>query len=149
MPLSRRVARFNRMVTNPILGRLAPWLPGFGVIYHRGRKSGRVYHNPVNVFRRGDGYVVALTYGSHTDWVKNVLAAGECDLYTRGQRHHLVNPTVYTDTERSGLPAHARAILAMFNVTEFLALTKSTTARSAPSSDPSRARTTESSGPSE
>jgi deazaflavin-dependent oxidoreductase (nitroreductase family) len=125
------------MVTNPILGRLAPWLPGFGVIYHRGRKSGRVYHNPVNVFRRGDGYVVALTYGSSADWVKNVLAAGQCDLYTRGQCHHLVNPTLYTDTERRGIPAPHRAILTKFNVTEFLALTRSTAARSAPYSDPS------------
>lgn len=128
MPLSRRVARFNRVVTNPILGRLAPWLPGLGVIYHRGRRSGRVYHTPVNVFRRGDGYVVALTYGSRADWVKNVLAAGQCDLCTRGQRHHLVNPILYTDTERSGLPAPVRAILTMANVTEFLALTESTAA---------------------
>jgi deazaflavin-dependent oxidoreductase (nitroreductase family) len=131
MPLSRRIARFNRVVTNPILGRLAPWLPGFGVIYHQGRKSGRTYHNPVNVFRRGDGYVVALTYGSHADWVKNVLAAGQCDLYTCGQRHHLVNPRLYVDAERSGMPKPARAILTMANVTEFLALTSSTAARSA------------------
>jgi deazaflavin-dependent oxidoreductase (nitroreductase family) len=125
MSLSRRMARFNRVVTNPLLGRLAPWLPGFGVIYHRGRKSGRVYHNPVNVFRRGDGYVVALTYGSRADWVKNVLAAGQCDLSTRGQCHHLVNPTLYIDTERRGLPAPARAILTIFNITEFLALSQS------------------------
>ena len=89
MPLSRRVARFNRLVTNPIIGTLAPWLPGFGVIFHRGRTTGRSYHNPVNVFRRSDGYVVALGYGSHADWVKNVLAAGECDLVSRGRRHHL------------------------------------------------------------
>jgi hypothetical protein len=39
----------------------------------------------VNVFRAGDGYVIALTYGPETDWVKNVLAAGGCELRTRGQ----------------------------------------------------------------
>lgn len=130
MPLSRRMARFNRVVTNPILGRLAPWLPGFGVIYHRGRTSGRGYHNPVNVFRRDDGFVVALTYGSRTDWVKNVLAAGECDLLTRGQRYHLVNPTVYIDTERSGMPAPVRMILTAVKVTEFITLTLSASDRS-------------------
>jgi deazaflavin-dependent oxidoreductase (nitroreductase family) len=132
MPLPRRVARFNRVVTNPILGRLAPWLPGLGVIYHRGRKSGREYHNPVNVFRRGDGFVVMLTYGSRTDWVKNVLAAGECDLYTRGQRYHLVNPTLHTDPEyKKGILLPLRAVLTMFDVTEFLTLTRSTADRSA------------------
>jgi deazaflavin-dependent oxidoreductase (nitroreductase family) len=132
--LSRRIARFNRVVTNPIMGRLAPWLPGFGIvgiIYHRGRKSGREYRTPVNAFRRGDGYVLALTYGSRADWVKNVLAAGQCDLYTRGQRHHLVNPTLYIDTERSGIPAFFRWALIRLNVAEFLALTKSTVSHSA------------------
>ncbi|WP_051111842.1 methyltransferase family protein [Sciscionella marina] len=39
-------------VTDPLLGRLAPWCPGFGVIYHRGRRSCREYHNPICVFRR-------------------------------------------------------------------------------------------------
>jgi deazaflavin-dependent oxidoreductase (nitroreductase family) len=130
MSPSRRVARFNRVVTNPILGRIARWLPGLGVIYHRGRTSGRSYHTPVNVFRRGnDGYIIALTYSSRADWVKNVLAAGECDLYTRGQRHHLVNPILYTDTVRSGIPQPIRAALAMTKVSEFLALTRSTDTR--------------------
>lgn len=121
--LSTRIARFNRVVTNPILGRLAPWCPGFGVIYHRGRTSGREYHNPICVFRRHDSYVVALTYGPHADWVKNVLAAGECDLITRRQRHHLINPTLSVDPdERTAIPQPFRMILTAANVTEFLFL---------------------------
>lgn len=122
MPLSRRMARFNRIVTNNSIGRLAPWLPGFGVVRHRGRTSGREYHTPINVFRHGDTYLVALTYGSQADWVKNVLAAGACDLQTRGRRVHLVEPRLYTDPARKGLPASVRAFLALPNVTEFLAL---------------------------
>ncbi|MGH7129463.1 MAG: nitroreductase family deazaflavin-dependent oxidoreductase, partial [Planctomycetaceae bacterium] len=84
MPLSRRVARFNRVVTNRTIGRLAPRMPGFGVVHHKGRRSGREYRTPVNIFRRPDGCVIALTYGRGADWVRNVLAAGECDLLTRG-----------------------------------------------------------------
>jgi hypothetical protein len=38
-------------------------MPGLGVVVHRGRRSGRVYQTPVNVFATEDGYVVALTYG--------------------------------------------------------------------------------------
>ncbi|MCW2649692.1 MAG: hypothetical protein JWR32_668 [Mycobacterium sp.] len=132
MPLSRTMARFNRVVTNPIIGRIAPWCPGFGVIYHRGRKSEREYHNPVNVFRRRDdhsGFVVALTYGSQADWVKNVLAAGECDLVTRGHRYHLVEPVLYVDPQRKGLPTPVRLALTVVNVTEFLALRLAPTPR--------------------
>lgn len=130
MPFSPRMARFNRVVLNPIFRRLEPWLPHLGIIYHRGRVTGRGYHNPVQVFPHGDGYLIMLTYGSSADWVKNVLAAGECDLSTRGQRYHLVNPTLHADTDLRDIPAHFRVILTRFNITESLTLTRSTTARS-------------------
>src|SRR3712207_9529794 len=92
MPLPRAVARFNRSVTNPLLGRLAQHVPGFGVVIHTGRKSGREYRTPVNVFRRDDRYVIALTYGPDADWVRNVLAAGECSLVSRRRVLRLARP---------------------------------------------------------
>ena len=57
--LGRRVAHFNRLVTNRVAKRVAPWLPGFGVVAHLGRTSHRPYRTPVNVFRVDDGYVVS------------------------------------------------------------------------------------------
>jgi len=35
------------------------------------------------VIRRGDHYLFALTAGSEVDWLKNILAAGECQMCTR------------------------------------------------------------------
>ena len=32
---------------------VAPWMPGFGVVAHAGRRSGRRYQTPVNVFPAG------------------------------------------------------------------------------------------------
>ena len=61
-------------------------MPGFGVVVHHGRHSGRRYQTPVNVFPAKDGYLLALTYGQDTDWVKNALAAGGCELRTPGWR---------------------------------------------------------------
>jgi deazaflavin-dependent oxidoreductase (nitroreductase family) len=81
--LGRRTAWFNRHVTNRITRPLARWLPGFGVVEHIGRRSGRRYRTPVNVFRPGASYVIALTYGVESEWVQNVLAAEGCDLVTR------------------------------------------------------------------
>jgi hypothetical protein len=37
---------------------------------------------PVNVFRVPDGFLVALTCGRNSEWVKNVLAAGGAELET-------------------------------------------------------------------
>ena len=85
MPIPRTVGRWNKVGLNRVTRRIAPWLPGFGVVVHRGRRSGRRYRTPVNVFPTQDGYRFALTYGPDTDWVRNVLAAGGCELETRGR----------------------------------------------------------------
>src|ERR1700737_3598764 len=60
----RGVAAFNLLVTNRITSRFAPRLPGFGILTHVGRKSGRVYRTPVNVFRVPEGFLsLSLTVG--------------------------------------------------------------------------------------
>jgi deazaflavin-dependent oxidoreductase (nitroreductase family) len=123
MPLSRSVARFNRRVTNRLLGPLAPHLPGFGVIVHTGRKTHRLYRTPVNVFRRPGGYVIALTYGPETDWVRNVLASGGCALETRGRTLQLTRPRLFRDGQRRSMPAPVRVLLGLSDVADFLDLT--------------------------
>lgn len=122
MSTQRRLARFNRVFGNRIVGRILPRVPGFGAIHHHGRKSGRDYRTPVKVFRSGDSYVVSLPYGADSDWVKNVLAAGNCVLATRGQRVRMVEPTVYTDSGQAEIPAFLRKALKRVNATEFLEL---------------------------
>jgi len=61
---------FTTRVVNPIARRFAGRMPAFGVLIYRGRRSGRTYHTPINVFRRGDLYLFALTYGADVDWVR-------------------------------------------------------------------------------
>src|SRR5689334_12557137 len=100
MPLPRTVARLNRRATNRVLRPLAAYLPGFGVVVHRGRKTGRVYRTPVNVFARPGGCVVALTYGPESEWVRNVLAAGGCELRLGGRTLPFSRPRLVHDEER-------------------------------------------------
>jgi deazaflavin-dependent oxidoreductase (nitroreductase family) len=123
MPLPRALARFNRHATNHVLGSAAPFLPGFGVVVHTGRRSGRQYRTPVNVFRRRGGYVLALTYGAEADWVRNVLASGTCALETRGRRFLLSRPRLIHDERRLAVPAPVRLLVGLGNVSDFLDLT--------------------------
>ena len=122
MPLPRRLARFNRVVTNRVLGPFARYLPGFGIVWHVGRRSGRTYRTPVNVYRRGGGYVIALLYGADSQWVRNVLAAGGAEIETRSRRLHLVGPEVVHDPARSLVPKPVRVPLRLANVDEFMLL---------------------------
>lgn len=120
--LGRRMARFNRAVLNRLTRPLARRLPGFGVIVHRGRRSGRIHETPVNVFRRDDGYVIALTYGTHADWVQNVLAAGVCDLITRGRRLQVCLVHIRHDPQLLPVPPIVRPILRLIHVADFMHL---------------------------
>jgi deazaflavin-dependent oxidoreductase (nitroreductase family) len=122
MPLPRRLAKFNRIATNRVLGPLARFLPGFAVVSHVGRRSGRSYRTPVNLFRRRDDYVIALTYGADSQWVRNVLAAGAVDIETRGRHVHLVDPTVVREPDRSLVPKPVRVALSLAKVDEFMVL---------------------------
>ena len=122
MPIPRTVGRWNKVGLNRVTRRIAPWLPGFGVVEHRGRRSGRRYRTPVNVFATEGGYRFALTYGPETDWVKNVLAAGGCELRTRGRTIRLVAPRLYHDERRHGIRPLERRILRLLGVADFLAL---------------------------
>jgi deazaflavin-dependent oxidoreductase (nitroreductase family) len=122
MPLTRTVARLNRIALNRVARHVATWLPGMAVVVHRGRKSGRSYRTPVNIFRTVDGYVIALTYGPSADWVRNVLAAGEADLIVRRRRVHVTAPRVYRDPSRQAVGFLARPVLALLRVDDFLAL---------------------------
>jgi deazaflavin-dependent oxidoreductase (nitroreductase family) len=119
MPLPQSLARFNRKGTNRITRPLAAWLPGFGVVTHTGRTSGRVFTTPVNAFRRPGGWVFALTYGQG-DWVRNVMHAGGASLRTRGRDHGITNPRVERDPARRAVPGPVRAILGWLAVDEFL-----------------------------
>src|SRR5579859_652805 len=129
MPLPRSVARFNRRVTNRVLGPLAPHLPGFGVVIHRGRRSGRSYRTPVNVFGRPGGVVVALTYGPSADWVRNVLANDGCTLEMRGRRLRLRSPRLIHDESARSVPPMLRPVGRIGHVVDFLDLSLATPPR--------------------
>ena len=123
MPLPGWLARFNRRVSNPALRPLLDLLPYFGVVLHRGRKSGRVYRTPVMAFPRHDGFAMALTYGRRVDWLRNVLAASGCRLVYRGRPVDLVNPTVLPLRDvASAIPGWVRAILRLLRVENALLL---------------------------
>lgn len=120
MPLPRTLAEFNKRVTNRLMIHIAGWAPGFAIVRHQGRRTGRHYRTPVNVFRRGEDFLFALTYGEDASWVKNVLAAGGCSIRTRRHVVSLTDPVLYVDPDQSDIPAPASWVLHLIAVEHFL-----------------------------
>jgi len=121
----RWVAAFNLAVTNRITSRFAARLPGFGILTHIGQKSGTVYRTPVNVFRAPEGFLIALTYGRESEWVRNVIAAGGYELETRGVQYQLYSPTIVHDRTRRRFPIPVRIVLRLIGADDFMQLSAS------------------------
>ncbi len=116
------MARFNRRFTNRLALRVAGYLPGFAIVNHVGRNSGHAYRTPVNAFRTDGGYIIALTYGAESDWVQNVLAAGSCELQTRGRRVRLFNPRINTDPSKGWAPLPVKLMLDLIDAPQYMQL---------------------------
>src|SRR3954454_16536882 len=97
MPFPRALARLNRVGLNRIIRHVAPWFPGLGLVLHVGRRSGRVYRTPVNLFAADGHYTIALTYGAGSALVRNVRAEAACRIVPRSREIRLVEPRIVHD----------------------------------------------------
>jgi len=91
----RTVRRFIRAFVNPRMLATAG-TPGAyaSVIRHVGRMTGRVYRTPVVAELTGDGFVIALPYGTTANWVRNVLVSGSATLVHEGTTYRVDRPEI-------------------------------------------------------
>ncbi|MGW0158761.1 nitroreductase family deazaflavin-dependent oxidoreductase [Mycobacterium sp. NPDC003323] len=103
--------KFQIKYINPLMTPISRKMPGMSVIKHTGRTSGTEYETPVTPYRKGNTLAIGLIHGK-TNWVKNVLAAGQADIRVSGKDLHLVNPRVLpAGTVDRSLPFIARVML--------------------------------------
>jgi deazaflavin-dependent oxidoreductase (nitroreductase family) len=117
---------------NPLVLRLAGTrlLPLYGVIQHRGRRSGKLFHTPVVVRPTRDGFVVPLPWGEGTDWCRNVRAAGGCIVRWKGRDYPLAQPEVVDAAEaRAAFPAVQWAAMRRLGIGQCLRLRFATSSR--------------------
>lgn len=100
--------RLQHKYMNPVVKPIAHRLPGTSLVNHRGRKSGKPYSTVVTSYRKGDTLAVALGHGE-TDWVRNVMAAGEAEVGRFGKTIRVVNPRIVpVGGDLTGLPWRVR-----------------------------------------
>jgi deazaflavin-dependent oxidoreductase (nitroreductase family) len=103
MQLPRRMARFNRRVTNPLEMPFAGWAPMFAIIEHVGRRSGKAYRTPVSAFDIDvdgtPGIAVLLAYGPDCDWLKNLTAAAGGRITRKRKTFDITVPKVVSKAE--------------------------------------------------
>jgi deazaflavin-dependent oxidoreductase (nitroreductase family) len=109
----------------------AGWAPSFGILEHVGRRSGKPYRTPLNVFDAEvdgkPGVAILLSYGPDRDWVKNLNAAGGGQIKHYGRMHSYTDPRVVTKAEAAPhvKGVAARALFSMLPFEYALLLTRS------------------------
>jgi deazaflavin-dependent oxidoreductase (nitroreductase family) len=68
------------------------WFPLYAVVEHRGRRSGKAYEVPIALIASPDQFLICLPFGPGTNWARNVIAAGGCDVRWKGAVHHATAP---------------------------------------------------------
>ncbi|OBI38095.1 nitroreductase family deazaflavin-dependent oxidoreductase [Mycobacterium sp. E2238] len=128
MQMPQGLARFNRRVTNPIQRLWAGWLPPFAIVEHVGRRSGKPYRTPVNVFSADvdgkPGVAILLTYGPDRDWLKNLTAAGGGRMRRNGKGFGIADPRVVTKAEAAEHVTRGRTVFARLPFEDAVLLTK-------------------------
>ncbi|MBV8178073.1 MAG: nitroreductase family deazaflavin-dependent oxidoreductase [Mycobacterium sp.] len=95
------------------------------LLTHVGRRSNKTYQTPLGARPYGDGFVVSLSYGSQTDWCRNVMAARTCNLTWRGQSYELEQPEIISGSQVfSTMPVWQRILVRGGGIHDFLWLHK-------------------------
>lgn len=116
-------------VLNPVIRRMAgrPHFRMAALIRHTGRKSGRQYQTPVGARLAGEVFVIPLTFGSGSDWSRNVRAAGGCSIRLNGTDYEATAPEVAGRADarpivRAAFSPLERAMFRMLGIQHFLLL---------------------------
>lgn len=112
LALSRLFNRFSILVAGTRV------FPLYGIIEHRGRRSGKVFRTPVVVKPTSDGFVVPMPYGERTDWYRNVMAAGGARIRWNGRDYRVAEPEVIHNaaTAAPAFGAFERSAMRRFNI---------------------------------
>ncbi len=94
-----------------------------GIVRHRGRTSGAMYETPVGVAATDEAFLIALPYGTRSNWLRNVLANGEATLVHEGETYAVDHPEIVPMAGvEAAFPAGAQRMQRIFGVNEALRL---------------------------
>lgn len=96
------------------------FFPLYGLLRHRGRKSGRAFATPIVAQRYRDGFIIPLAFGRETDWSKNLLAADGGSIRWAGREYTLTAPEIIPYAEGiKAFNAIERVFMPVFKPKEF------------------------------
>ena len=121
-PLMRNsIRQLNKWFYNPLMMTFAGRRV-YAVVKHVGRRTGKHYATPVIVEETPDGFIIPLLY-DETDWLRNVLVAGQCVVRWHSVNYSVGNPVILDAADAlAAFPFHLRATLRLAGIKHYLSL---------------------------
>lgn len=121
-PFKAFLTRYNAMTRNISGTERSAW----GLVTHEGRRSGHTYQTSLGTHPFGDGFLLPLGYGPHTDWYRNIMAAGGCTLTWKGRTYQLERPELLSGPDvMRAWPTRERILLRLAGMRDFVWLHQS------------------------
>ena len=111
MKVQRVMAKFNRRVTNHMIGLLAPYLPWWAVLVHRGRKTGLLHQTVLEVILYDPTIqqsVVVSAWGEDVDWYRNLRECPAIEIRTGRERYEPLQQFLYPEEANAALATYER-----------------------------------------
>lgn len=98
-------------------------IPFWGVVEHRGRRSGKIYRTPIAIRSTPEGFVLPLPFGERVDWCRNLLAGGGGVVHWRGVDYAVLQPEIIDGASAArSFNAYMRVVLGAFRVKKAIRL---------------------------
>ena len=93
----------------------------WGLLSHDGRRSGRHYQTSLGTTAFGDGFLLPLGYGTGSDWYRNIMATGRCELAWKGRTYQLSRPELINGpTALHAWPTRDQILLRLAGIHDFV-----------------------------
>jgi deazaflavin-dependent oxidoreductase (nitroreductase family) len=121
--LMRRMGKASNTLTRHLAGRR--FVTIWALISYRGRRSGKIYTLPVAIAATPDSFVIPMPFPD-AQWIRNVLAAGECQIRWNGRDWRAIKPEVISKAEgAASFGLIPRLALRLLPIDRFLRLHRS------------------------
>ncbi len=127
--LIRYVMRPMTKILNPLVKKVAgrKHMSMAARVYHTGRRSGRTYETSTGARLAGDVFVIPLTFGTESDWCRNLVAAGGGRIRLKARTYEVASPEVFAweanrPLVKSAYPAVMRLMLKGLGIKALLRL---------------------------
>jgi deazaflavin-dependent oxidoreductase (nitroreductase family) len=127
--LVRVVMRPMTKMLNPLVRRMAgkKHMNMAALVFHTGRRSGREYATPAGARLVGDEFLIPLTFGTESDWCRNLRAAGGGKIRWKAKDYQVTAPEIFAMDSigpllKKTFKPYERAFMRMMGIKRYLDL---------------------------